>query len=211
MFGPRTYNPADHDFFDEVATLFINLASLNTATEAFAHSITTIPATPDHTLYLSGKVAHASFPIHRLMHTVVANAWPTQLDLAFMSGIAAPNTSSHGVQLQSNAMANMIVQLVGTAFLKYYERNADRLKQVFSPNPKCWPEEWRFAWLLRNAIAHGDKWLINDPKIPQTAWHGVSVAPSDTDQQWFNLQRFIGGGDVLLLMEELNTSLGRQQ
>lgn len=206
MLGPRTYNPASHDFFGEVATLLINLASFNTATEAFKHFITTIPSTPDHAPTLYGKVVHATFPIHNLMHRVVENTWPSELKLNFVSGDLSATNSGRGVQLQSDAIANMIVQLVGTAFLKYYERNSHRPKKAYPGNQRLWPTEWRFAWLLRNAIAHGDKWAINDATFPETLWHGVSVSPNDSGKSWFDLQGFIGGADVLLLLEELNAS-----
>jgi hypothetical protein len=51
MFGPRAYTPQSHGFFDEVATLMDNLASLNAATESFSNSSATrIPTTKEHTL-----------------------------------------------------------------------------------------------------------------------------------------------------------------
>lgn len=206
MLGPRTYNPETHDFFGEVATLLINLGSFNTATEAFTYSVTTIPHAWDHSLWLAGRVVHASFSVHELLHTVVRNAWPAELTLTFLPAITPPGTKSGGVRLRSDAIANLVVQLVGTAFLKYYERNAHRPKQAYFASQKLWPQDWRFAWLLRNAIAHGDKWKIDDPGFPETSWHGVKVSPSDSGLPWFDLQRFIGGGDVLLLLEELNAS-----
>jgi hypothetical protein len=100
----------------------------------------------------------------------------------------------------------MIVQLVGAAFLKYYERNAHRPRKAFPQGQKTWPEVWRFAWLLRNAIAHGDKWSIDDKTLPTTHWHSISVSPNDSGMPWFDLGRYIGGGDVLLLLEELDAS-----
>ena len=206
MIGPRKYTSATHDFFGEVAALIINLASFNTATEAFNYSVTTIPNARDHAPTLFGRVVHATFPIHDLMHSIVRNNWPEELNLTFVSGSSAVAQSPGGVHLQSDAIANMIIQLVGTAFLKYYERNSQRAKRAFTSDQKLWPEEWRFAWLLRNAIAHGDRWAINDPAFPETCWHGVKVLQSDSGQCWFNSQRFIGGGDVLLLLEELNAS-----
>ena len=61
-----------------------------------------------------------------------------------------------------------------------------------------------FAWLLRNAIAHGDRWNITDPNLPATTWNGVTISQSDNAASWFNISKYIGGGDVILLMEELN-------
>jgi hypothetical protein len=183
----RTYTLTEHDFFDEVVCLFINLASFNAATESFlSSSATNIPNIPNHTLNLHGRVVHVSFPIHELMHMVVRNEWPSQLQLAFSPASVEPNSIPDGVQLQSDAIANMIVQLVGTTFLKYYERNAHRPKAAYPQGPKTWPETWRFAWLLRNAIAHGDKWALGDASFPPTTWNGISVSPIDSGNSWFS-------------------------
>lgn len=205
MFGSRIYTPQTHDFFDEVTALIINLASFNAATESFWNANRTeIPNSPDHTLYLMGRIANASFPIHTLMHNVVRNVWPVSLEVGLHLASIKPPLIPNGVQLQSHGITNLVVQLVGTTFLKYYERNIPRVKKSFPTGPKTWPEIWRFAWLLRNAIAHGDKWSIDDIKFPHTQWHGINVASHDSGQPWFNVARYIGGGDVLFLMEELN-------
>jgi hypothetical protein len=100
----------------------------------------------------------------------------------------------------------MVVQLVGTAFLRYFERNVHRPRTAFPGHQKGWPELWRFAWLLRNAVAHSDRWSINDPAFPSTSWHGVVVEPAGSGQPWFDINRYLGGGDILLLLEELNAS-----
>lgn len=201
----RTYTPSTHDFFDEVATLFVNLASFNAATESFWNSSSTqIPNSPGHTLNLYGRVATASFPIHQLMHGVVRNQWPSTLNLVFSPASSKPSSIPNGIELQSNAISNMLVQLVGTTFLKFYERNVGSPKSRYPQGPKTWPLHWRFAWLLRNAIAHGDRWAINDTSFPATSWNRVSISPADSGKPWFDITDYIAGGDVLLLMEELN-------
>jgi hypothetical protein len=205
MFGPRTYTSQKHDFFNEVTTLMINLASFNAAAESFmSPTKTEIPNVPDHTLRVMGRVAHACFPIHQLMHSVVRNVWPSSVQIEMLPASLQLQSMSNGIQLQSDGIANLVVQLVGSTFLKYYERNAQRIKAGFPNGPKTWPEPWRFAWLLRNAIAHGDSWSINDATFPLTQWHGITVTPADSGQPWFDLKRYLGGGDVLLLMEALD-------
>lgn len=206
MYGLRTYTQHNHGYFNEVATLFVNLASFNAAAESFWNSSATrIPMTENHTLSLMGRVANASFPVHELMHGVVRNAWPDRIVLVLAE--AAPPTIPNGIQLQGGAISNMVVRLVGTAFLRYYEKSSRRMKAASPGGPKSWPELWRFAWLLRNAIAHSDIWSINDPLFPVTNWRGIAVACEDSGLAWFDPKRFLGGGDVLLLLEELDDSL----
>jgi hypothetical protein len=207
MQGTRTYTPSQTSFFEEIATLLISLASFNAATESFANSSATrIPSTPEHTLNLYGRVVHASFQGHATMHGLVRNVWRSSLSVNLAPAPNSPPIPNNGIQLQGSSVANLVVQLVGTAFLKYYERNAHRPKAAHPQGPRTWPDLWRFAWLLRNAIAHGDRWSIADPSLPPTAWHGITVDSSANGMPWFDLNRFLGGGDILLLLEELDAS-----
>ncbi len=206
QFGERTYLSSQRHFND-IATLFIGLAGFNAATAMFSPSPSPLQRfDANHPLVLTGRVAHARFLVHGLMTGVAQNIWPATLTLELTAGTTPANLASGGVQLQSDAVTNMVVQLVGTAFLRYYERNADRPKNAFGGHPKTWPDLWRFAWLLRNAIAHSDTWSIRDPSIPLTVWRGIEVRPSDDGSRWFDHGRFLGGGDVIALLEELDAS-----
>jgi hypothetical protein len=203
----RLYTPTEHDFFDELVALFVNLGSFNAATESFwSSSSTKIPESPNHTINLYGHTAHVSFPIYSLMHEVVRNVWPDSLQLRIHPASTVLGSFQNPIELQSAGIEKMITQLVGATFLKYYERNASRPKIAYPGGPKAWPELWRFAWLLRNAIAHGDKWKIDDQTFPATVWNGVSVSPNDANQPWYNISKYIGGGDLILLMEQLNAN-----
>jgi len=201
-----TCTPREHDFFDEVTTLFVNLGSFNATTESFHNSASTlIPNSPDHTLNLFGRFVHISFPIHSLLHGIVRNNWPHSVQFQVHSSPQRPTGIPNGIELQNEGVSKMVTQLVGAMFLKFYERNAARAKLAYPTGPKTWPEVWRFAWLLRNAIAHGDKWNISDPNFPSTTWHGITVDQSASGCNWYDLNMYIGGGDVILLMEEINS------
>lgn len=208
MLGPRTFTPLEQDFFDELATLFVNLACLTAAVESFTtpESIT-IPHNKDHWLRLTGRVAHVDFPTNSLMHFVVRNQWPEELQFVFHPGTLNSVSPPSSVELKSEAIATLITQKVGVMFLKYYERNANRAKQAYGTSPKIWPETWRFGWVLRNAIAHGDKWAIDDLNFPETIWHSVKITSADSGKPWYHPRHFIGGGDVILLMEEMDASI----
>jgi hypothetical protein len=206
MSNALTLTPASHDFFDELVSLVVTLASFNAATESFWNSSSTrIPSSPTQVVQFYGTTVHAIFPTHSLMHEVVRNIWPRELKLT-LSTSSVPLHQSNPVELQSSGIEKMITQLVGATFLKYYERHAHLPKFAHPGGPKTFPELWRFAWLLRNAIAHGDKWKISDPTFPTTSWNGISVSPADNEQPWFKIGKYIAGGDVILLMEQLNAT-----
>lgn len=205
VLGQRLYKPSQ-GFFDELAALVVGLASFNAATSAFTSwPAPPVPFNENHEIVLTGRVAHARLPIVRLMRGVAGNVWPAEIPIDLQPAIN-PIPSSNGVQLQHDAITNMVTQLVGTAFLRYYERNVDRPRAAFEGHPRTWPALWRFAWLLRNAIAHSDSWSINDATLPATNWRGIEVKASDTGLSWFDHSRFLGGGDVFLLLEELDAS-----
>ncbi len=182
--------------------LFIGLAAFYEATQAFSSRRAPNPAA-EETLRLGGRVVHLEFPHHPLMRAVVADSWPQQLPARFWP-VSVSIAPASGLTLQSADVVTIVSQLVGTAFLKYYERNKQRPTAAYGTQPKAWPPLWRFAWLLRNAIAHGDRWAISDPSFPATDWHGVSVTSADSGQAWFDAQRYIVGADVVLLLEELD-------
>ena len=209
MSSERVYTPTSHEYFDDIAALFIALASFNAASEAYLNCpVTQIPANPKNGLFLYGRVATYGFPTYKLMYDMVKDIWPNSLQLVRFEPAESPLTYENNVDLKSIGLQNLVRQFVGTAFLKFYERNGSTLKNNFGTQPHTWPELWRFAWLLRNAIAHGDKFAIDNPNTPLTTWRGIAVSTANSGSSWFDLDcGFLGGGDVLELLEELHTSL----
>jgi hypothetical protein len=207
MSNVLTYTPTQHDFFEELTTLFINLASFSVALESFANAgSSAVPNDPKYTITLNGRIVDVSFPTHALLHGIVKNQWPAAIQLSICPATQALVASPNPIKLQCNNVSRMITRLVGAMFLQYYERNAHRPKAKYSGNQKKWPDVWRFAWLLRNAIAHGDTWNLSDPSFPPTTWKSVTITNADSGEVWNNIARYIGGGDVVLLMEELATA-----
>ena len=43
--------------------------------------------------------------------------------------------------------------------------------------------------------------------LPPITWNGVTVTTADNNEQWFNITRYIGGGDVLRLMEDMHSEI----
>ena len=152
------------------------------------------------------RVVHVTSPDHLLMHDVVRNKWPSLITCTFVPQHVTDSTNPNGATLQNNAIETKLIRMVGSAFVRCFEGRTQRLKAAYPQGPKSYPDTWRLAWHHRNAIAHGDRWKIDDPTMPLTEWHGVQIGPGDSGQKWFDIKRFIAGGDVFLLLEELGGS-----
>lgn len=204
MFGPRTLNRASDPSFDGVISLFASLASFCVAVESYLNSgHSTAPGNANHYCTMPGRVADVVFRTHGLLHTISRNTWPESIQIEVFPASATAKQGIRGIELQSQAIAEFVSRQLGNCFMHFFESNVDCVRTVYGEQPKDWPPDWRLAWMLRNAIAHGDRWTINDKAFPEGNWRCISVGPSDNGESWFNAGRYLGGGDLVLLMQDL--------
>lgn len=145
-----------HSFFDELATLLIGLSSFNAAIESFWNSgVTRIPTTPDHTLYLYGRFYAFAWHPNAFMHDVKHDRWPNQLAL-YKIPANAPEAKpiDGGVPFTYSAAWKMVHGLVGSMFIRYYEASKSVIESRFGCDTSRWPDYWKFARVVRNALAH---------------------------------------------------------
>lgn len=204
----RSYSPSTHRHFFELASLLVNYVSFDTTVMILTdpeHRIPAITVDSARKMVLPGTRANAHVFPHRLIHGVAHDRWPDSIEVHYLIAEAL-DSQSNSVELGNGALVDMIVRLAGGAFLTTYEREVPRYKHlVRNIHPSKWAETWRFAWLLRNAIAHGNRWKIDDPTFPRTVWNEIEVSPNHSGLSWFSIGRFLGVGDILLLMEEIST------
>jgi hypothetical protein len=162
----------------------------------------------DKTMTLAGNTVHIAWQPLGLLNNVAENSWPDVLNLQFVP-ITRKFSNDNNACLQSNEIVEVVVQITGTAFLKFYERNTSLIKLRFGTQPKKWPPLFLFAWHLRNAIAHGDRFSITDKTIPVVSWKGIEISSNDNNRHWFGINQFLGGADVVALMRDISDQLKR--
>jgi hypothetical protein len=203
----RTLVPADAHFEDMV-TLFVALAAVSTATTSYANvGLSPGAMNVNEAIHLGGKIATYSVRTHSLMHGISSDRWPVELPLFRFTPASPPDFHPHARDLFSGGMQQLISHLVGSAFLRYYEEKMESAKPLLGSSPRNWPPLWRFAWLIRNAVAHGGAFTINDSSFPATTWRTFSVSGADSGRNWFDMDAgLLGGGDIVELVEELEAS-----
>lgn len=209
MQSSQTFTPESHDYFDDLVALFISLAALNTSLTCYANDgITESPKNRNHALHIGGRIATHSFHTFDLMHEASKDKWPAKVTTYRFTPESPPSYYQGNRDLSNMGLQRLVGSLVGSFFLKWYERHSDALRLKHGNDPLEWPDLFRFAWALRNAIAHGDKFAINNPAFPVTQWRGVVVTTAHARKLWFDLDAgFLGGGDILELVIELHDKL----
>jgi len=205
MLSIRTFARSEHPYFDDLVTLLISLASINTALTCYANGgICNDPKNFNNAIHIGGSLATYSFHTHDLMHGISSDLWPDHIRLFRFSQDNPPEYRSGSRDLYNGGMQELVGRVVGSAFLRYYERRLDSVRPALPRSPREWPEVWRFAWLIRNAVAHGDRFAIDDLGFPKTTWRNFAVSAAESGQNWFDMDGgFLGGGDVLELIDEL--------
>ena len=205
MHTVKTYERSEDAHFDDLVTLFISLASINTAVTCYANrGISNDPKNPENAIHIGGRIATYSFHTHDLMHGISSDSWPDRIQVFRFGRECPPEYRTGSRDVYNSGMQELVGRVVGSAFLRYYEWKLSGARLSLPQNPREWPEVWRFSWLIRNAIAHGDRFAIDDPNFPETNWREFAVAPADSGRKWFDLDAvLLGGGDVLELLEEL--------
>lgn len=205
-FEPVHYLPTEHPHFDNLAALLISLASLETALTAYANEgFVQAPRNIQNAIHIGGRSMRRSFHTYDLLHGASVDKWPESL-VIFRSRPEDQVDFHRGSRdLFSSGLHRAIEQMVGAAFVKFYESRLRHWKNAMGSQPKNWPDLWRFGWVLRNAIAHGDQFSIDDPTFAPCSWRCFRVDRQHNGRRWFDIDGgFLGGGDVLELIDELH-------
>jgi hypothetical protein len=105
-------------------------------------------------------------------------------------------------------------------FLESYEKVKDQINQKFGNGWfDNWPEEIRFAYIVRNALAHDGRWKIQEQKnrnhyqVEKFTWPrcGLTIQMRDTSKNPIDEGREVledlNGADFVVLLIEINELL----
>ena len=201
-----TYRADKHTFFDEFATLLVSLSSFNAAVESFWNcGLTKIPTTPDHTLYLYGRLLAIAWRPNEFMHDVKQDRWPTQLNIAHLNPIEpAAQPAERGVPFSSSAAWRMVHGLVGSMFVRYFEKFREQIEAKYGSDTTRWPDCWNFGRVVRNALAHDGLIEMRNAQSAPVAWRGVTIGPCNNGKVLFSRSEFLDVADLVALVEDLD-------
>lgn len=84
----------------------------------------------------------------------------------------------------------------------YFEKYKHEITEKHSADRNSWPDAWQMGWAVRNAASHNGR-VFTAKTAKAVFWRELTFSPHDETHK--NLLQLINGGDILLLMLEMES------
>lgn len=109
-------------------------------------------------------------------------------------------STSGYVSVSHDETFNFIFHLISNAYLSFYEKLLPQITQAYGSENKKWPNELRFAGVIRNAYAHNGKIEIRNSTDIPVEWKDLKYSYTDNGKpikEDFNVVEII---DLMLMI-----------
>jgi hypothetical protein len=132
------------------------------------------------------------------------NRQPTQIQFREETFTIATNPIPEGA-LEMPDLGLIRKRLIQSVFTDFYETQKCHASAKWN-GLQHWNSIWKFAWLVRNALAHGGRISWRDQRISSVSWKTISYDyPHDNGREI--IFKEIGEGDLIILIDELDKAL----
>jgi|GEM_PF-1608173 len=186
-------------FYTELNILLVALQGMGVASE----------------LILTGKVNHRPgdfltieakhldiqirIPMVGPIQAALANTEPTLIEIEVIEG------RKKGVDLlYATSGFQKFVDAIFLPFLVcYFEKYKHEITEKYSAGRDTWPNAWQMGWAIRNAASHNGR-VFASKTAKAIFWRELTFSPHDEPHK--NLLKLINGGDIFILMLEMEST-----
>lgn len=185
-------------YFEYVANYVVNLVSLTLTAELHVAGRAS-RYEPNHTVEIDGKQTATRLRIYpyALLDELFKLKWPTTLTFEEES-----ISISEDAQLDLGVLELPLFSLEQSMVVSYFERYRADVVVRFGNDTKDWPEDWNFARVVRNSVAHGGTIDIRNANAPPTTWRGLSYGPAENGRRV--IHNDLWPADLILLLRDLD-------
>ena len=127
-----------------------------------------------------------------LLSDLANNNRPNSISIDLISNFDSSNLASGIKAPDISFIRKSIIQ---GAFIQFFELNKPNI------NLKSWPNNWKFAWVIRNAFAHGGKIKWTDKRIQKVQWDNFSYERKKDNGKEIIFKGFAEADIILLLIQ----------
>lgn len=186
-------------FYIELNTLLIALQGMGVASELI------LTGKVNHKLgdFLTIEAKHLDIQI-RIPLVGPIQAALANTELAFIE-IEVIESRKKGVDLlyTTSGFQTFIDAIFLPFLVSYFEKYKFQITERYSAGRNTWPNAWQMGWAVRNAASHNGS-VFTSKTAKAVFWRELTFSPHDEPNK--NLLQFVNGGDILLLMLEMEST-----
>ncbi len=158
-----------------------------------------------HYIFFEGR-ANATNKIYYffpydIFNYLTNNEWPKQIKLYYKEKSGPySEESKKGI----NGFSQVFMNLGQAMYIQFWESIKSKIIKTFGKDHKIWPSLFLFGWIIRNALAHNFKIMINNPEIDKVEWNNLSYGFSNSG---INISDEIMFIELIVLMREIEDQL----
>lgn len=190
-------------FFDGVVSFLAGVCSTNLLMDSYLTEA--IAYKEGHYLFFEGRTKATNkiyyfFP-YDIYKYLMDNRWPESINIHFKEKTFPDQEEING---GLDGFAKVFLSLGQATYIQYWESTKDKVIKVFGTDPTKWNTIFTFGWLVRNALAHNFKVTVNNPKIDNITWKGLSLGYSKNGIDISEQIMFI---ELIILMKDIEDEL----
>jgi hypothetical protein len=140
------------------------------------------------------------FPVHGVVEKAFKGEFPSHIEYGIEGSASKPKAG------KVHVLGYVFLNFINPVFVEFYEAYKDWIFKKYGHQSR-WPETWRFARVVRNAISHNGCIRIDSPKEAAASWQALTYSHAD------NGKKILGpdlmAPDLLILMVEMDAALTR--
>lgn len=158
------------------------------------------PGSPIRHVCLSSQ-AEVECDVQPVFDAIVRYSWPSEIRFA-IDPMPAPAALARTIM--PTGVQRLTAGLFAQAFIAYYESIVTSIVARFGSDAEAWPEVLKFARMIRNAVGHGGKLEIRNPRAT-VSWRGLSLNSTNNGEAL--MYQHLACGDLILLMLDADNAL----
>jgi hypothetical protein len=196
-----------YSFFDGAVSFLAGLFATNLLIDAYQSKA--VPYQDGHYIFFEGRRKATNkiyyfFP-YDIYEYLLSHQWPTSLKIHFKEKTFDDQENIDG---SITGFSKVFLSLGQATFLQFWEDTKQKLVKAYGSDQTKWSNLFQFGWIIRNALAHDFKIAVNNQKIDNVTWNGLSFGYSSNGQDISEQIMFV---ELIILMKEIEDELKNNQ
>lgn len=189
-------------FYGEICNLLIVMQSIGLSVNYLLRENADFADGEYMTIEAKHLNAKVRVPLYGPIETAILGHEPNRIDITIVANKDVERSYPHTI----DGLQQFIDFIFKPFVVSYHEAYKSEIEKRYPAGRNHWPAAWQMSWAVRNAVSHGGSVFANSKSANAkvVSWKGIEHRPED-DEHTPILSR-INGGDLLILLTEMEAA-----